>query len=298
MGGIIIKKSFVIGIFMFFSLLIFNSDSAFADMGPKPSVVINIEGLQNEKYYITLLSSVEEYGPYSVSSIRSKKDQYENNNEALIVWQKFVNYKDKDGYYFLQYFGEKNDKSTFSWTYYPPEKFKVLIYFPDHDYFVNSEEILERYAFDSYFKVKLSGNIENGTLKINLHKNYNHFDEIFSLIVRILLTILVELAIAILFAFRKKKLITFICIVNIITQTLLNIFLNISNYKYGGLVFTFNYVWMEVLIVFIEAYLYKVGFRKMGYDTKKYTTIAYSVVANTLSFAVGLYLSFIIPGVF
>ena len=37
-------------------LLIAMPLTANADMGPKPSIVISFEGLENEKYYVTLLS--------------------------------------------------------------------------------------------------------------------------------------------------------------------------------------------------------------------------------------------------
>jgi hypothetical protein len=50
--------------------------------------------------------------------------------------------------------------------YYPPEDFKILLYFPADDRFAVSEEACERYAFDSYYQVNLSGvdpvSAENG----------------------------------------------------------------------------------------------------------------------------------------
>ena len=36
-----------------------------ADMGPKPSVVIDFKGLEDEDYYVTLLSKTDSTGPYS-----------------------------------------------------------------------------------------------------------------------------------------------------------------------------------------------------------------------------------------
>ena len=49
--------------------------------------------------------------------------------------------KDEDGYYFLQFFEDCTETSKFTWGYYPPTKFKILIYFPEHDSFVVSNEV-------------------------------------------------------------------------------------------------------------------------------------------------------------
>ena len=49
------KKIFSI-VLCFVIILIIMPTTAYADMGPKPSVVIDIKGLDNEKYFVTLLS--------------------------------------------------------------------------------------------------------------------------------------------------------------------------------------------------------------------------------------------------
>ena len=51
-----------------------------ADMGPKPSVVIDIEGLTNEVYYGTLLSERPCNGPIGVmgeAELEAKQDEEE-----------------------------------------------------------------------------------------------------------------------------------------------------------------------------------------------------------------------------
>ena len=37
----------------------------FADTGPKPSVVVDFEGMEGEIYYVTLLAKESSTGPYS-----------------------------------------------------------------------------------------------------------------------------------------------------------------------------------------------------------------------------------------
>ena len=79
--------------------------NVYADMGPKPSVVLNFYGLNNEKCYVTLLSKEDSSGPWSVyKNTEDSKRLMENMDEN--IWQSFVNYKDNDGYYFLQFFDE------------------------------------------------------------------------------------------------------------------------------------------------------------------------------------------------
>jgi len=86
--------------------------------------------------------------------------------------------------------------NRFRWTYYPPNEFKVLIYFPENDAFLASE-IHERYAFDSYFIATISG----VNLDIAMTQSYQYSAEIASLAIRIVLTIAIELAIALIFCF-------------------------------------------------------------------------------------------------
>ena len=137
-----------------------------------------------------------------------------------------------------------------------PIKFKILTYFPDHDSFAVSNEVYERYAFDSYYKVDASGmEIQSVTLNNNIQaqKNYPYSWELISLISRILITIIIEVLIALLFGFREKKLLLIVLVTNIITQSILNILLNLINYYQGGLMFVLNYIWMELLVIVIEA---------------------------------------------
>jgi hypothetical protein len=126
--------------------------AAHADTGPKPSVVIEFEGLPSGDCYVTLLSKSESTGPYSVYDGDPDHAQYQEGDADYPVWEKFASYEDEDGYYFLQYFARLGDSSTFEWGYYPPEDFKILLYFPDDDRFVVSGEAYERYASTAIIK--------------------------------------------------------------------------------------------------------------------------------------------------
>lgn len=174
-----------------------------ADMGPKPSVVINFKGLENEKYYVTLLSQKSSTGPYSAYDKEKANSRYRDGDEEYEIWLKFVSYQDKSRYHFLQYFKDCSETSQFSWGYYPPYKFKILIYFPEYDKFIVSG-IYEKYAFDSYYEVNMEGlSIQSVTQIENVKKNYDYKWELISLVIRIVATIAIEVVVALLFRIHR-----------------------------------------------------------------------------------------------
>jgi hypothetical protein len=269
--------------------------SASADMGPKPSVRIEFTGIEGETYYGTLLSLRDSTGPASAWNGNPDYAHYHPGDEGYEIWQKFVEYEDSDGYYFLQEWWDCSDTNQLNWTYYPPTPFKILLYFSETDTFYVSP-IYERYAFDSYFTVDLSA---YDTDPIYAHQNYDYTWEIISLVARIVLTIALELGIALLFGYREKKVMDFLAVVNIITQVILNLALNIVNYRSGSMSFTFSYVLYEILVFAIEAVAYSVLLKKFSTKVlKKGRAIGYAFVANAASFALGLWLAHIIPGIF
>ncbi len=269
--------------------------TASADMGPKPSVRIEFTGIEGETYYGTLLSLRDSTGPASAWNGNPEYAHYHPGDEGYDIWVKFVEYPDTDGYYFLQEWWDCSDTNQLNWTYYPPTPFKILLYFPETDTFYVSP-VYERYAFDSYFTVDLSA---YDTDPIMAHQSYDYTWEIISLIARIILTIALELGIALLFGYREKKVLGFLTVVNILTQVTLNVALNIINYNSGALTFTFSYVLFEILVFVIEAIAYTALLKKFtSKELKKGRAVGYAFVANSASFALGLWLAHIIPGIF
>ena len=126
-----------------------------ADTGPKPSVVIDFKGLENQTYFITLLSSTESTGPFSAIK-NGNSTRYQLGDKNYDIFLKFAAYSDEDRFYFLQFFEDSSQTQQFKWGYYPPQTFKILLYFPAMDSFIVSAECYERYAFDSYFTVSVS----------------------------------------------------------------------------------------------------------------------------------------------
>ena len=299
-----------IGIILLCMILLFTMlpTTAVADIGPKPSVEIQFTGVEEGvTYYATLLSYHKSTGRASAwdgNPLDSK--------EGDPIWKAFVDYKDSDGYYFLQEYWDCTGKDQFRWGYYPPTPFKVLCYFPETDTYAVSE-IYERYAFDTYYKVDLS---EVSVLKVK--KNYDYTWETISLVARIVITILLEMGLALMFGYRHKKQLRFLAAVNIVTQILLNILLNVLNFRIGHWAFVFYYVLLELLVILMESILYVLVLPKMSLSItkdrieavetgkkvsvpktiqKRYTVI-YAVVANVASFAIGLLVARLVPGIF
>lgn len=266
--------------------------AAYADIGPKPSVHITFENMDDSLCYATLLSKTKSTGPSSAWD--GDENHIYNYNLDLDIWRAFVEYQDPDGYYFLQEGWQVNETKSFAWTYYPPSSFKVLLYYPETGEFVTSG-IHERYAFDSYFTIDLEATGPTLTLK----KSYDYTWETISLVARIVLTILLELGLALLFGFRGKQVLLTITGINIVTQVGLNLALNIINYSQGSMAFVLFYLLLELAVFVLEAVLYlRLLQRASPTPLKKGRVILYALAANVLSFAGGLWLAVQIPGIF
>ena len=302
------KKRMYVGLFMLLFCMIFAVTAlpitAKADVGPKPSVRIQFKNMGDDLCYGTLLSREKHAGPARVWDGTDRLAQLYDLDRN--IWKAFVDYKDSDGYYFLQRGWTVSETGEIAWTYYPPENFKILLYYPETETFVSSGSY-ERYAFDTYYTVDMEG-VRIGSVeynedlstneRINAYRSYNYRKELLSLAVRILLTIAIEMAVALLFGFRQKKQLQILALVNITTQLLLNLLLNIIHYNAGPLAFITSYVFFEVIVFVLEAGLYCRLLKKVSERKENWYYVLYSFVANSASFWVGYYLATVLPGIF
>ena len=302
------KKRMHVRLFMLLFYLIFAVTAlpitAKADVGPKPSVRIQFKNMGNDLCYGTLLSREKHAGPARVWDGTARLAQLYDLDRS--IWKAFVDYKDSDGYYFLQRGWTVSETGEIAWTYYPPENFKILLYYPETETFVSIGSY-ERYAFDTYYTVDMEG-VRIGSVeynenlstneRINAYRSYNYRKELLSLAVRILLTIAIEMAVALLFGFRQKKQLQILALVNITTQLLLNLLLNIIHYNAGPLAFITSYVFFEVILFVLEAGLYCRLLKKVSKRKENWYYVLYSFVANSASFWGGYYLATVLPGIF
>ena len=272
-------KGIAIILIAFISVLVLNIGVS-ADTGPKPFVEISVEG-NCDNLYITLLTKYDSSGPYSTTKVY---DDYLTEEEKTID-NKFVSYKDKDGLYYLHVFGDLKD-NKFTWGYWPPKEFKILIYDSLNDKFITDDNIYDTYAFGSYYSVKLNDQ------SFSVERSYNYTKEILSFVIRLLVCIIIEVGIALLFKIYKQELLVILG-ANLVTQLALNIILSLYLY-HNGVQFSFYiiYIFLEIMIVLIELFVYYWGINKVGekynYKPKNLLLLSiYTITANVLSFGCG-----------
>ncbi len=276
-----------------------------ADSGPKPSVHIFFDHMGDELCYGTLLSKNSSTGPASAWDGEEEHARYGEEFSYKTfdyeTWKAFVEYEDSDGYYFLQEGWLVSETKEIAWTYYPPNSFKILLYFPETETFLVSG-IYETYAFDTYYTVDMDGICDrepDAGVRLHAYRSYNYGVEIWSLLARILLTIAIEMAVAVLFGFRKKKQILLLIGANTATQILLNVLLNIINYNSGEFAFLFYYFLFEWIVIVLEAVVYCIWMQKLSEKRKPvWFYVLYSVLANIVSFGAGVLLARWLPGIF
>ena len=296
-------------------LLPFLPVGARADIGPKPSVQISFThvgylGPEGTRYYGTLLSKDEQSrGPYRTWEETQETEEpwmwwgYESQEEMnqeipQEVTQAFLSYQDPDGFQLLNWCCECTETDELLWDYWPPETYKLLLYFPKEDIFCVSPAY-EHYAYDSYYTANLA-RYDGGT--VTLERDYPYGDELANLVVRIVLTLVVEMGLALLFGYREKRLLGFIALVNGITQVGLNVALNTMDYTIGiapGGFHIFSFYALELAVLVVEAVLYgKLLPRFSENPQSRAKAVFYAIVANGLSCFLGLRLAQWLPGLF
>ena len=293
---------------------------AMADTGPKPSASFTFTGMPDEDYYVTMLAEVDAYGPHRVHQPGSEIPGYVleqgEQDPAYPAWQKFVDYKDPDGYYFLEdLFEQCHGDDEAGWRYFPPEQFKLLLYFPESDTFLCSP-VTARYAFDSVYRLDLGGKspaevaaltltdpnddpLPTGT--VTLDKADGTHQQIVGFFGRLGITLVIELALAWGWKYRKGSQLLFIGVANLVTQCLLNaslLYWGARETSRGAIIFW--YILLELVVTGIEAAAY--AYLLPGTDRKdpavRRHAALYALSANLLSFLGGLALSELFPILF
>lgn len=262
--------------------------AALADNGPKPSVRVTFQNMGEELCYGTLLSQKSSTGPAWAWS--GKEGGIRDDSEGgHPIWEAFQTYDDPDGFFFLQWWWPCSGERPLEWSYYPPDTFKVLLYFPGTDTYRVSG-VYERYAFHSYFAVDMS---QSGPLVLEREGDYA--GEGLSLLARLTVTLCVELAVALLFGLKGGRLLLTVAGVNGATQALLNAALNWAGYRMGGVELMRVYLLLEAGIFGTEGLCYWVQFPRLGGEEAKKRAWPYALAANLCSFLGGFLLARVMP---
>ena len=286
-------KRKMLTVFLILSLLLALSVSVYADMGPKPSVRVSFRDLPEGTVYGILLSKYDSYGPHHKPEWSWQEGYHSAVHGDDPIWQAFVAYQDADGFYFLQEWWDCTEYPL-EWTYYAPEPFKVLLYYPDTGAYLVSA-VHERYAYDSYYTAQAQGDT------LVLRKSYQWGGELLGLLARMVLTVAAELVVALLFCYHHRDTLLLFAKINVLTQLALNLALNLYAYFNGVFpwIFVPLYALLEMLVIAAETALYNHYLpRVTGQEQTHGKALGYAMVANILSFVLGVFLVRRMPWMF
>lgn len=275
-----------------------------ADAGPKPSVVVALEGLEGRTCWGTLLSQQEGTGPYGRFYEEEAAEDPEEDRalHALLPLERMGS----EGFHLLNFVKDCSD-GEFSWTYYPPHTYKIALWFPEEDALAVSG-VYHRYAFDSYYRLDLSGVelMPGGIVELEaarLQRDYPYGASLLALAGRVALTLGAELLLALAFGLRTRQALKWVAVVNLATQLGLNLALELFTYCNGALEGMMAilalpvYLAAEAVVTLVELRIYR---RKLlgerGASGRRIT--AYTWTANLCSLLAGVLLSFRLPALF
>ena len=263
-------------------------------------LTIRFANSSSEKCFGTILTPSEYWG----LSYRDSNGESAKNDE---IWQAFSKYQDIDGLCFLKFYWNISESNEISWSHYPPLEFKILLYSPSSDAYAVSGILKYDKNAGVYYAVDMNGIVFSShdagsdleTIKVELKKEHRQFDKAHVwAIVRALIAITVEVAVALFFKLKERKALTFIIITNTLTQLLLNIALHFNyllpiSVSYKKI---FVYILAELLIFVSEACLYALFLDKLtGKPNTVRFYIVYALIANLASAVLSIGLTLVFP---
>ena len=261
-----------------------------ADIGEKPSITIKINNLETNNYVIDLLTyaeNIEDYYPDSNFSnygrtINKDEPGEIDKNGITVYFNKIASLRNitvdqAKQLYNIDYNGwiSANTRKSLLWgtcngnnehehyfNYFGvPERYKIIIINNDTGKIKVSNEIVRK---DFSSKVTIDYN--------SMNINSKGFLNVKNIALTLLITIAVELIIALFMNY--KKYVKVIIMTNTITNVLLQLFLNIISGNY----FT-NFILFEILIFIAEYLIYK---KFMKEETTR-KILVYTLIANLVT---------------
>ena len=156
-----------------------------ADTGPKPSSFITIKGIEGD--YVSCFASKKADGPNF-----TYQDYLEYGYDHP-EYNPIMEYEDDEGYKWITNYYICRGESTISFTYFCPSEFKIVIY--QNNELLIATEMLEMYAFSTYYEIDFSTGTITTPEDIKVTKTYDYTSEILNLILRIVLTLAIEIGV-------------------------------------------------------------------------------------------------------
>lgn len=270
------KKRFLLTfiIFLLFALPL----TVFADMGPKPTLTVNVKNPPEELYYLDLL-------------IENNRPDYvipETDNEMVMLLYSYVNegwipaLQDKDRMVTGDPVGKRMLSGIMSheFGYMPPDRFRIIIVTKSGD--VTVTDVITTNSFHSEVT------FDYATGKIAEKVNLIAF--IIQFIFTLTMTLLVEGILLSMFGFDMHRNYKVFLIINLITQIFLAFCMSTATFFFG--LFTGLYIQfiLEPIILITETIIYM--FILKGHT--KIRRVFYGITANLVSWIGGFFLTFIL----
>lgn len=270
------NKKVVMLMFIFIALIInIFPNVVNADIGEKPSITIKIKNLETNKYIIDLLTYAEKTGDYYSDSNFSNYGRTVHFDK--IAKERNITIDQAKQLYNIDYNGwiSANTRNSLLWgtcngnnehehyfNYFGvPDRYKIIIINYDTGDIKVSDEIIRK---DFSSKVMIDYNSMSISSKSTLN--------IKSIVLALLITIAIELIIALLMKFRKY--IKVIIMTNTTTNILLQLSLNIISGNYLTKLIIF-----EILVIIAEYFIYK---KYMNEESAK-KILLYTLIANMVT---------------
>ncbi len=281
------NKKLVLILILLLIVINFLPSPTFADVGPKPSLEIRVKGMDNDNYWLDLLvTDKSEYSWLEISLVERERVK------------KLAEYVDEDGFHPALLVGtsvplhgdlkgEKNSDNTYSHKFSyigTPETFKIAILTEDETLIIS--DLIRRKHFNSIVEFDLRNEVLQEDILVSAGQA-KEVSPILNLSVgfigRLLLTLVIEIGIALLFGFTIKYSGKLLLKTNIFTQVVLNIAILWINLSYGMLAALLVFLLMEIFIVIFETIIYA----KYLTEKSKLRRISYGIIANIISLAAG-----------
>ena len=273
------------------------AETVHADTGPKPDMQITIKNLEKSDYAIAFAVQQDGWGPhFSYNPDHGTHHDYSYENEESLK-KIYFNVSLPEGWNLLEICKVYKDTSEFviKSGYMWPSDFILIIYNEVNAKYYLTEET-KTYAFHSYFEFDMNDYKNEDIVlakPIVLEKNYQWGKETLGFFVRLLTTLAIELGLALLFRFTKKSFLI-IAVTNAATQIGLNVGLTLTAHFHGTTPWLVPmYAMLEAAIVVVEAIIFK-KFCKRGTNESNQLVITYTILANILSFGLGMLLWFVL----
>lgn len=280
--------------------------TASADAGLKRVLNVTVEGGESG-CYLTFFTASKNWSMHKAFDTDAERKEifdnaldaslsnvYQDNAKSFAkqyadqAYRRFKEYQDPDGYVFSGYGDYLNSDGTIV-VYEPPEDFKILLYYPESDT-VSASGKLSPFQLKTDFTVKVEDDRITSAYRSAISSPPNTIDVIM-MFVSLIVTIIVELLIALCFLFTKGKQILTVVLVNLVTLPVLNLFLAIINPPIYGSLFSFPYVLFEIAVIIAETLLYLHFLPKYskGSPAPKRRIITYAIVANLVTYAIAAF---------